>query len=211
MLALIGSGLWCCSVSVPLWYSGLHFWAHSHPWKKIGDKQVGQCFITLSVCLCGVCLPVRYRQQCGCINMLLFVCGIPVSVKRPVVVRGAYLAAVVCCYVLQMYIPPIDRYPCSWTSKCMWRHNTWTCGCSLTISPLCPVQAWWMTKIVSTDVWARWILTNGTWSSNDLPGQYPQGKPGPYWTAGLKCNETFSVEKNQHCRKLALLLDIQYM
>ncbi|KAK6311822.1 hypothetical protein J4Q44_G00174860 [Coregonus suidteri] len=35
-------------------------------------------------------------------------------------------------------------------------------------------NAWWMTKTVSTDVWARWILTNGTWSSNDLPSHYPQ-------------------------------------
>uniref|UniRef100_A0A4W5PAW7 Epithelial membrane protein 1 n=1 Tax=Hucho hucho TaxID=62062 RepID=A0A4W5PAW7_9TELE len=35
-------------------------------------------------------------------------------------------------------------------------------------------NAWWMTKTMSTDVWARWILTNGTWSSNDLPSYYPQ-------------------------------------
>lgn len=161
MLALIGSGLWWCSVSVPLWYSGVHFWAHSHPWKKIGDKPVGQCFITLSVCLCvcGVRVPVRYRQQCGCIYMLLFVCGIPVSVKWPVIVRGAYLSAVVCCYVLPMYIPPIDCYPCAWTSKCMLQHMNLWMSIDYLSSLSCPGlvddknRVHWCVGQVDTDQW----------------------------------------------------------
>ncbi|XP_076020692.1 epithelial membrane protein 1 [Genypterus blacodes] len=36
-------------------------------------------------------------------------------------------------------------------------------------------NAWWFTKDISTDIWARWILTNGVWNQTDLPthSSYP--------------------------------------
>ncbi|XP_071396608.1 epithelial membrane protein 2-like [Centroberyx affinis] len=34
-------------------------------------------------------------------------------------------------------------------------------------------NAWWITDISSTDVWARWILTNGVWNYTDLPSGHP--------------------------------------
>ncbi|KAL0992994.1 hypothetical protein UPYG_G00101940 [Umbra pygmaea] len=30
-------------------------------------------------------------------------------------------------------------------------------------------NAWWVTESMSTDVWGRWILTNGVWNLTDLP------------------------------------------
>ena len=47
---------------------------------------------------------------------------------------------------------------------------------SLSVSP--SFQAWWMTNSISTDVWGRWIQTNGVWNLTDLPegSHYPQGK-----------------------------------
>ncbi|KAG7269937.1 hypothetical protein CRUP_005554, partial [Coryphaenoides rupestris] len=33
--------------------------------------------------------------------------------------------------------------------------------------------AWWMTDTISTDVWARWIKTNGIWNYTDLPSGHP--------------------------------------
>ncbi|KAM8724047.1 epithelial membrane protein 2-like isoform X2 [Acanthopagrus latus] len=37
-------------------------------------------------------------------------------------------------------------------------------------------NAWWMTNSISTDVWGRWIQTNGVWNLTDLPegSHYPQ-------------------------------------
>ncbi|KAJ4921526.1 hypothetical protein JOQ06_015421 [Pogonophryne albipinna] len=37
-------------------------------------------------------------------------------------------------------------------------------------------NAWWMTDVISTDVWARWIQTSGVWNLTDLPtgSHYPQ-------------------------------------
>ncbi|XP_073350715.1 epithelial membrane protein 2-like [Pagrus major] len=36
-------------------------------------------------------------------------------------------------------------------------------------------NAWWMTNSISTDVWGRWIQTNGVWNLTDLPtgSHYP--------------------------------------
>ncbi|XP_047428553.1 epithelial membrane protein 2-like [Mugil cephalus] len=36
-------------------------------------------------------------------------------------------------------------------------------------------NAWWITEDMHTDVWARWILTNGVWNYTDLPtgSHYP--------------------------------------
>ncbi|KAM6905500.1 epithelial membrane protein 1 isoform 2-T3 [Xenentodon cancila] len=37
-------------------------------------------------------------------------------------------------------------------------------------------NAWWVTKDMYTDVWARWVLVNGQWNYTDLPTgfNYPQ-------------------------------------
>ncbi|XP_070836543.1 epithelial membrane protein 2-like [Chaetodon trifascialis] len=37
-------------------------------------------------------------------------------------------------------------------------------------------NAWWVTDTYSTDVWARWVLTNGVWNYTDLPtgAHYPE-------------------------------------
>ena len=40
---------------------------------------------------------------------------------------------------------------------------------------LFPLQAWWFTENVATDVWFRWIKVNGVWNATDLPPSYPQG------------------------------------
>ncbi|KAM8844091.1 epithelial membrane protein 1 [Spinachia spinachia] len=34
-------------------------------------------------------------------------------------------------------------------------------------------NAWWMTDVTATDVWFRWIQTNGVWNTTDLPSTYP--------------------------------------
>ncbi|XP_003964293.1 epithelial membrane protein 2 [Takifugu rubripes] len=37
-------------------------------------------------------------------------------------------------------------------------------------------NAWWMTENISTDVWGRWVQTNGVWNLTDLPKgfHYPE-------------------------------------
>ncbi|XP_029293324.1 epithelial membrane protein 1 [Cottoperca gobio] len=37
-------------------------------------------------------------------------------------------------------------------------------------------NAWWMMPNISTDVWGRWIQTNGVWNLTDIPtgSHYPQ-------------------------------------
>jgi len=37
-------------------------------------------------------------------------------------------------------------------------------------------NAWWMTDNMSTDVWGRWLLTDGKWNFTDLPvgSHYPE-------------------------------------
>ncbi|XP_028267211.1 epithelial membrane protein 1 [Parambassis ranga] len=36
-------------------------------------------------------------------------------------------------------------------------------------------NAWWVTDVMQTDVWARWVLQNGAWNYTDLPtgSHYP--------------------------------------
>ncbi|KAM6914764.1 epithelial membrane protein 1 isoform 1-T3 [Lycodopsis pacificus] len=35
-------------------------------------------------------------------------------------------------------------------------------------------NAWWMTDVLSTDVWFRWMLQrDGVWNTTDLPSHYP--------------------------------------
>lgn len=36
-------------------------------------------------------------------------------------------------------------------------------------------NAWWVTETVSTDLWGRWLLTDGVWNFTDLPtgSHYP--------------------------------------
>ncbi|MFT7797835.1 epithelial membrane protein 2-like [Arapaima gigas] len=35
-------------------------------------------------------------------------------------------------------------------------------------------NAWWVTDVMSTDVWARWLYQNGAWNYTGLPSGYPQ-------------------------------------
>ncbi|XP_065134571.1 epithelial membrane protein 2-like [Paramisgurnus dabryanus] len=35
-------------------------------------------------------------------------------------------------------------------------------------------NAWWMTDRVSTDIWGRWVLTDGKWNLTDIPAHYPE-------------------------------------
>lgn len=37
-------------------------------------------------------------------------------------------------------------------------------------------NAWWVTDTISTDIWYRWVLTNGVWNLTDLPegSHYPK-------------------------------------
>ncbi|XP_028843072.1 epithelial membrane protein 1 [Denticeps clupeoides] len=35
-------------------------------------------------------------------------------------------------------------------------------------------NGWWVTSIMSTDIWAKWVFTNGAWNYTDMPTSYPQ-------------------------------------
>ncbi|CAL1588734.1 unnamed protein product [Knipowitschia caucasica] len=35
-------------------------------------------------------------------------------------------------------------------------------------------NAWWVTSDIYTDIWGRWVETDGVWNLTDLPSHYPK-------------------------------------
>lgn len=107
-------------------------------------------------------------KQCTCKYLTFLVnCCIPEQDLWNAMMRGG------CAFTCLLPFLPTFTYNYKWAHK---QPPTLSIDLNYVLSFL--NQAWWMTDMISTDVWGRWIKMNGEWNYTDLPtgSHYPQGK-----------------------------------